>query len=313
MDEDKVFHNGEIALQERTGDRARAIRNGVGIRDSILPAAGVFLTEQQVVAVAAHMADGRLWTSLWFGDAGFLAEKNEHTLTLVRALHRSHAADPILPALRPGAEVGMLAIDLDTRRRYRINGVVAAIDAVGIDIAVRQAFGNCPKYIQQRWLVPEIAAPADASIKAGARLDRACVDAIAAADTVFVASRHPARGLDASHRGGEAGFVRVVNERTLRIPDYPGNGLYNTLGNFAIDSTAALVIPDFNRSRLLHLAGTASLSFDADDPSHPTKGTGRYWEFQLAQWMEYAMPMSCRWKLIERSPYNPAPYRRDLA
>ena len=58
------------------------------------------------------------------------------------------------------------------------------------------------------------------------------------ADTFFVASAHAERGVDASHRGGLPGFVRVLGDRTLEIPDYPGNSMFNTLGNPAADPRA---------------------------------------------------------------------------
>jgi hypothetical protein len=53
------------------------------------------------------------------------------------------------------------------------------------------------------------------------------------ADMLFLATGNAQRGNDASHRGGSPGFIEVVNKNTLRIPDYPGNGLFNSLGNVA--------------------------------------------------------------------------------
>src|SRR5581483_9592144 len=56
-------------------------------------------------------------------------------------------------ALVPGAEAAVLAIDLGTRRRYRMNGRLEALDAARLRLRVREAFPNCPKYVQKRRLL----------------------------------------------------------------------------------------------------------------------------------------------------------------
>jgi predicted pyridoxine 5'-phosphate oxidase superfamily flavin-nucleotide-binding protein len=65
------------------------------------------------------------------------------------------------------------------------------------------------------------------------------------ADTFFIASSHRDGGADASHRGGNPGFVHVLNETKLIWPDYSGNGMFQTLGNLAIDPRAGLLFMDF--------------------------------------------------------------------
>jgi len=133
----------------------------------------------------------------------------------------------------------------------------------------------------------------------------AAADLIAAADTLFVASRHAQAGADVSHRGGGPGFVRLVDEHTLRIPDFPGNGLFNTLGNLHADPRAGLCILDFERGLLLQLTGTATLLWDQDDTSGQTGGTGRWWEFRVLRWVLRATPRALRWESLDASPFNP--------
>ena len=82
---------------------------------------------------------------------------------------------------------------------------------------------------------------------------------IANADTFFLGTIHPSRGADASHRGGPPGFVRVDGNR-LWWPDYPGNNMFNSFGNLAVDPSAALLFIDFD-------TGTA-LQFQARPPSN---------------------------------------------
>jgi hypothetical protein len=75
------------------------------------------------------------------------------------------------------------------------------------------------------------------------------------ADTFFVASAHPEQGVDASHRGGLPGFVQVLDQHRLRIPNFLGNSMFNTLGNFVSYLDAGLVFLDFDRSQVLQLSG----------------------------------------------------------
>lgn len=64
------------------------------------------------------------------------------------------AADDPLHGLPPGQQVGLLAIDFATRRRFRVNGTLATADEDGLMLQVDQAYGNCPQYIQRRHLQP---------------------------------------------------------------------------------------------------------------------------------------------------------------
>jgi uncharacterized protein len=111
--------------------------------------------------------------------------------------------------------------------------------------------------------------------------------------------------VDASHRGGAPGFIRVVDATTLRIPDYPGNSMFMTLGNFEIDPRASLVAVDFERGRAVSFSGSASLHFGVEDAGHATGGTGRYWDLTVKEWVQFDLPTTLRWDLIEASPFNP--------
>ena len=74
---------------------------------------------------------------------------------------------------------------------------------------------------------------------------------ITGADTFFIASGYrpdgesATFGMDASHRGGDRGFVRVVSETRLEFPDYAGNNHYNTIGNLVLDDRAGFLFIDF--------------------------------------------------------------------
>jgi hypothetical protein len=300
----EVFHEGEIAVQERAGERSVALRNGRGIAQVIMPEALPFLAQQRLIAISTCDAHGAVWVAVWFGPAGFIASDDGRRVTVARTAWE----DPVSTGMRAHGSVGILAIELATRKRLRINGVVESIERDRIEIDVREAFGNCPKYIQRR--IAQDAGPLvpSAPVASGRTLDAVRCAAIASADTLFVGSVHPERGADASHRGGAPGFVRVSGEASLRIPDYRGNGMFQTLGNFATDARASIAVADFDRARVLSMTGTATLAFDGEDPAHPTGGTGRYWDFQLEEWREVSMPAGLHYQLIDAWRFNPPPF-----
>ena len=306
MREACVFHAGEIAVQQRTGERLLAQRRGGMIRDRLVEGARAFIGSQAVAAVSAVAPDGTLWASLWCGMPGFLhSDEHGERVEVVSALDHTLAVDPVRPVIRAGAPLGMLVIDFETRRRLRINGIVNRVDTKDLELRVQETFGNCMKYIQRRR--PSYGSPGGvvAPVDEGRALDDDRRVFIAKTDTLFVASIHPQRGLDVSHRGGHPGFVHVEDERTLRIPDYEGNAMYQTLGNFVADARAGLALIDFDRRRVLSLTGKATVEFDAEDIHHPTGGTGRYWSFTVERWVEFSLPSTMTWTLIERSPFNP--------
>jgi predicted pyridoxine 5'-phosphate oxidase superfamily flavin-nucleotide-binding protein len=139
-------------------------------------------------------------------------------------------------------------------------------------------------------------------VDAGEALDASRLDFVARVDTAFVASRHAERGADVSHRGGRPGFLVPLDARTIRVPDYAGNGLYQTLGNLLVDPRAGLTLVDFPRRRVLSLTGTAQVRFD-DAVADATGDTGRSWTLTVERWIE--LPLSASWKLVEPSPFNP--------
>ena len=65
---------------------------------------------------------------------------------------------------------------------------------------------------------------------------------------------------DVSYKGGEPGFVRVLDERTLAFPSYDGNGMFRSLGNLRLNAQVALLFIDFEQPQRLRLLGRASAS-----------------------------------------------------
>jgi len=300
-----AFHEGERAVQERTGETAQAAQNGRILGDSIGGSALPFLRKLQLVVLATSSAGGEVWASIVSGPPGFCSSEDGLSVLLELPEERRAAADPLWGNLQLGAPVGLLAIELATRRRLRINGQVSALAAGRVELAMKEAYPNCPKYIQRRQARANPGSPAVSATERGAALDGPRRAIIERSDTLFVASRHP-RGHDASHRGGVAGFAQVVSGQLLRIPDYAGNSMFNTLGNLASDPAAGVTVLDFQGGRVLQLTGRARLLFDQRDPECATGGTGRFWEFAIERWIDAPAP-ALSWQFIDASPFNPRP------
>jgi len=256
------FHIGELEAQERAGGGS----SGGGIRDFMTEQHRDFFAALPFVVVAGQDGGWPVATVLE-GAPGFVTAPDAHTL---RIAARPAASDPAAAGLVRGRPLGLLGIDFTTRRRNRANGVIIESGPGGLTVAIKQSFGNCPKYIHVRRVAPAPvqAGPSEAIDLLDAGLDAAARDAIARADTFFVASQaleaDGAVGLDLSHRGGPSGFVRVEGE-TLTIPDYAGNRYFNTLGNLVAWPRAALLFPDLERGQLLGLQGTVEILWDGPE------------------------------------------------
>lgn len=263
------FHAGELAVQQRVGMRERIANAGsAGIRDHMPDQHREFFGELPFFFIGALDEAGQPWATMLAGDPGFIATPDARTLAIAGGML---AGDPLQGRLHAGDHVGGLGLAPTTRRRNRVNGVIAAIEGDAMRIAVRQSFGNCPQYIQHRQhrAAPEReAAAGPAPVLRGATLNDADRRLIAGADTFFIASANldaeagNARGVDVSHRGGRLGFVRVDDERTLTSPEFRGNFFFNTAGNLLRHPRAGLLFIDFESGDLLHLAVEAEIVWD---------------------------------------------------
>jgi predicted pyridoxine 5'-phosphate oxidase superfamily flavin-nucleotide-binding protein len=284
------FHAGEIEVQMRLGVRADAERVGDTIGSEI-PAAFRPMLRGQRMAVAASLDErGRPWASLLTGPGGFIQAIDDHLLRLAVVPPLDH---PLTANLRARPELGLLAIDLRTRRRLRFNGR-GLLSPDGVFLLVDEVYGNCPKYIQKRRLVGDGAASA-VTVRRSTSLDERTRALVARADTFFIASAHPGGGADASHRGGRPGFVRVLDDTTLEFPDYPGNNMFNTLGNLLGHPRAGLLFVDFEKGDLVQLTGRARVLWE---PATAVR-------VAIEEVRETPGASPLRFELVEPSPVNP--------
>ena len=297
------YHAGELSVQRQAGVEEQARRIGQGIKATIPPAAQAFLQQQPMVLVGSIDTGGQVWASLLMSTPGFLMPIDERTLRIAAT---PVVGDPLRANLHDQAEVGLLAIDLTNRRRMRLNGQVECLPDGSCAVHARQVYANCPKYIQARTLetiATGVRGPG--RIRRSDRLSAEQQAWVARSDTVFIASAHPEGGADISHRGGNPGFVRVVDARTLLIPDYAGNTMFQTLGNLQVNPQAGLLVIDFARGATLQMAGTTRIIWDAERVAG-FAGAERLVEVTVAEVLEIADAHPFRSHTVEYSPFNPA-------
>ena len=168
---------------------------------------------------------------------------------------------------------------------------------------MRPLYSPAARALQDRFATRRLADRL-AEVKVHDRLtpdDRAFVERL---DMLFLATVDGAGQPTCSYKGGDPGFVTVVDDRTLAFPSYDGNGMYLSLGNVDATHRVGLLFVDFERQRRMRVDGTAELRHD--DPLR-----ARYPGAQLVVRVhaERIYP-NCpryihRYQLVERSPFVP--------
>ena len=288
------WHEGELTLQRAVG--AVDMMVGVGQRQlarSWMPDQHrEFYAQLPFVVLGAVDRQGDAWATIRTGQPGFM---NSPTPERLHISLPPQPDDPAQDGMQQGDAIGMLGIELHTRRRNRMNGNVLRQSDEGIEIAVTQAYGNCPRYINLRQY-------AFVDEAAGAVLELTSADPqvrrmVTAADSFYVATyvvRDGQNQVDASHRGGKPGFVRMEEDGALTIPDFSGNLFFNTLGNILLNPRAGLVFIDFQSGDLLQMSGSAEVLLDSPEIA-AFQGAERLWRFkpQRIVYRQAAIPL--RW------------------
>ena len=296
----EVYHSGEIEVQTRAGMQEMASRVGKSIRDSIPKLAQDFLRQQPLVVLGSVDAAARVWASLLTGEPGFLQALDKQT---VRIATEPLPGDPLRENLRACDDIGMIAIEFATRRRMRLNGK-AEWRPDGLYLHARQVYSNCPKYIQAREWQADVVGGSASEVRQGQSLTGEQQEWIRQADTFFIASHHSEGGADASHRGGNPGFVCVLAPNRLVWPDYTGNTMFQTLGNIATNPNTGLLFMDFEQGSTLQITGRAQVVWDAERVGK-FAGAERLVEFEVGQVIEARGVAGLRWCCLQTSPMNP--------
>ncbi|KLN60695.1 hypothetical protein WH96_09360 [Kiloniella spongiae] len=281
------FHKGELAIQRRLGVLENVHHYAPKFVRNFLPDQHrEFYGQLPQIVVGSLDEQGRPWASMVIGQAGFISSPDRETLVINNA---PLSGDPLSENLEVGSPLGFLGIEFQTRRRNRLAGKVRGrTDQKGFSVKVDQSFGNCPQYIQARTPVYD-QSPNQKKLsqkktsekilqtlgispeKRSEVLDKTAKGIIGKADTFFIASAYfPDNsdhrfGVDVSHRGGKPGFLKVVDDKTLLFPDFPGNNHFNTFGNIELYPKAGLLVPDFETGDLLYITGLAEVIWDGPE------------------------------------------------
>ncbi len=265
-----VFHHGELAAQKRDGlpDFAERVRQSGFVRPFMPDQHREFFKNLPMVATGLLDKSGRPWATMLIGELGFLRSPEPNILSSVS---RPVLSEALGLQVHAGSKVGLCGVEVETRRRNRMNGTVVNYADSTFAIRVDQSFGNCPQYIQKRklkWSEVPTEAREPKNYERTSSLSPSAKELIELADTFFIASRAPEMsddprgGIDASHRGGKPGFINVSDDNTLSFPDFSGNRFYNTVGNIELDERIGLFIPNLSTGDAVMITGRAAVCWE---------------------------------------------------
>ncbi|KAF4447378.1 hypothetical protein F53441_9098 [Fusarium austroafricanum] len=325
------WHDGELAIHRQLKIPKRRNPTFPGLA----PHYGARVSQSSLVALGTLDNEGHPWTTVWGGDRGFARPVAEGVLAINSSVDTLY--DPVFRALwdgidddgvkqgainRPnggdGKAMAGLSIDLETRDRVKLVGNMIAgttVDegkTVQMAMAVMESLGNCPKYLNKKDIIPNEMAPKLLSEKLP--LSQEALDLITAVDMFFMSSTNGVT-MDTNHRGGSPGFIRVIKNEEEKVeliyPEFSGNRLYQTLGNFKVNPLVGLAIPDYNTADVLYLTGSVSILVGEEASSYlaRTKLAVKI-SVTSAKLVKNGLPF--RGSLGEYSPYNP-PVRHLLS
>ncbi|KAF2718413.1 oxidoreductase-like protein [Polychaeton citri CBS 116435] len=290
--QDMPWHDGEREM--RSAMRAPETDNPTV--PALSPQLANHMQIAPLLAVGTLDADNRPWTTLWGGDSNFARPLGGGIVGIRTVVTGQHdpvvenlvGKDPTGEVVRGsgrGRMVSGLTIDLETRKRVKLFGRMIA-GALGtreddeqragddgsssaeiqLVLKIEQSLGNCPKYLNKKHIVPAASRPS--LLSASPQLPQRAADLLANTDLFFISSSNHTYDMDTNHRGGPAGFVRVVsNDKSGAVicyPEYSGNRLYQTLGNLKVNPLAGICVPDFDNGDMLFLTGRTEVLVGAE-------------------------------------------------
>jgi uncharacterized protein len=322
------FHEGEMRMQRLRNMHEHVMSYAPQFIRKNMPDPHREFYENQPFLVAAAVdssgtrSEGNMWATMIFpsNNKKSQRENRQGNINLMRVASspsskvlqldaRVAPGDALEGHFQLNRRVGLLGIELETKRRNRVNGHISSssvphgedVNATSgkdgqfnVTFTVDQSFGNCPQYITPRqWYWRQESENDVPNLRRSTVLSPDHVRTVQGADTIFIATGYQGNtdddeederlGNDASHRGGPPGFLRVLagnddDTSTILLPDYSGNNHYNSIGNLLLDSRMGMMIPNFASGSYLQLSGNARVvtdkyEVDALYPAEP--GTNR--------------------------------------
>ncbi len=292
------FHEGEVAMHADWGTDTEAYerQSRQMMRPEVNPHEHVFIEELSFSMAGTIDAQGRPWASPLLSGGDPLFRVTSPTTISIDALPID--GDPMRANIADNAELGVLFFSMETRRRAKSIGQASITENDSIDYRMTRLFGICPKYIFKRLHQPAPQTPALAPETRSALTNEDRLQ-LQRSDTAFFASFSP-HGADVTHRGGSPGFIEVVSPDELEIPDYFGNGMYNTLGNLRLDDRLGLTAVDFTTGRNLQLTGRATVRSTGLSLPEPERSVSLKIDDVKVSWASVG-----QWVDVEPSRYSP--------
>ena len=275
--QESVFHEGEKSFHKSLGIEDRMDELGKRIMRNYMPDQHrEFFAQLPMIHICVLDENDHPCAILRTGKPGFIASPDEYTLTINS---EPLAGEPQNLQLGQGSKISIVGVEFATRRRNRLNATITSNDNGKLEMRVDQSFGNCPKYIQIRNMFPPKDTQKETVIFTSNEIDETSRKIISSVDTLFIASRSPVindepkNGVDINHRGGNPGFIQILDDQTIQFPDYLGNNMFNTFGNIVGDPRVSLQLVDFENATLLNIKGKAEIiTLDGKFDGNPDMG-----------------------------------------
>ncbi len=313
------FHEGEKQLQTEDGIDVETFESVMTepFSPQLNPVEIRFVNGRTFAVAGSVDPLGRPWSTPLFGPAEkLLTVENPTTVRVRPGLATGH---PLLTDIADNGELGILYFDPALRRRAKSLGSAVVEADNSILYRMSRNFGVCNRYIFKRLheppshespshespdislVIPDHGGNSEYSTRP--ELGEGDNRLLTRADTTFLASRHSERGVETTHRGGPAGFISIDDATTISLPDYPGNGMFNTLGNLLLDDRVGLTAIDFGNGRVVQITGRGQI---VQSPEQDPMST-RTLRLRIAAVCSYTADIG-GWVDVEAFPVKPGMY-----
>ncbi len=302
----EVFHQGQLAVQKITGEQEIAKMRIPMISSSLHPRSTAFIEHQVLAFLGSEDSNGALWLSLIVGEQGFITVPSLQEIKINLSKIRSNKEDIFFTNIKTNPTVGLLFHEAARRARYRAWGKVNEIEGY-LSFDIKMGYPSCPKHIQREVIeVSEKSTDLSPQYENGTILGESEKAWILSSHTFFISTQTKKGDIESSHRGGNPGFIDILDNGLIRVPDYLGNSMFSTLGNIYENPKAALLFIDYDKGETLQLSGIAELQFNQNTEGdfHNSGETGRFWIFQTKKWLRTINHHQANTKFIDFSPFN---------
>jgi len=250
-----VYHDGERYIQEQMEVRDKSDSRSSMIYQEMPVVAAQFLESLNFAVLTFSNSKQELFSSVLSDFNSFITILNSKEIVM-NLEKSSFIPSDILE--EKNLNIGILGLEFENRMRIRVNGK-GKIKDNKLHLIIDNVYSNCPKYINDRKIIGKVDFFNNSIIHKYAILEKACKKIIEYSDTFFIASSYENKGADISHKGGKKGFLKILNPTELKFNDFPGNNMYNTLGNIHINPNISILIVDFVNNDILHINGQAKI------------------------------------------------------